>query len=107
MTTTPIEKDPCPSKIGEKERPPFVDFQTPPAAAPTYHVRLSAGSIAISATRPDVSAGPIERSVRPDSKPVVNLLLSGGAAGFLLLVFDCASAIVDAAMSRTIARVRM
>src|SRR6476619_5863636 len=87
--------------------PPFVDFHTPPAAAPTYHVRLSAGSIAMSATRPDVSAGPIERSARPDSKPVVNLLLSGAAGCFLLFVFDCASAMVDEPISRMIARVRM
>src|SRR5512141_2881410 len=102
-----MENDPCPSKTGENEMPPFVDFQTPPAAAPTYHVRLSLGSIAISATRPDVSAGPIERSLRPESRPVVNFVLSGGAAGRLLAVFDCAFPTVDAAARRMIARVRM
>jgi hypothetical protein len=41
--------------------------------------------------RPDVSAGPMERSFIPARSPVVNFVLSGRAAGFL---FDCAPAIV-------------
>ncbi|MEO8578388.1 MAG: hypothetical protein ABI556_16880, partial [Gemmatimonadales bacterium] len=76
--------------------PPFVDFHTPPEDAPTYHVRLSDGSMATSDTRPDVSAGPIERSLSPDRRPVVNFELSGGAAGSLFAVFDCAPATADA-----------
>src|SRR5215212_4755268 len=107
IVITPIENDPWPSKIGEKEIPPFVDFHTPPAAAPTYHVRLSDGSIAMSAMRPDVSAGPMERSFNPERRPVVNFELSGGAAGFLLFVFDCAGAITGITARRTMATARM
>src|SRR6476619_3931413 len=103
MVTAPIENDPCPSKIGENEMPPLVDFHTPPADAPTYHVLLSEGSIATSDTRPDVSAGPMERSLRPASKPVVNFELSGGAAGF----FDWAPAIVDPATNAMTIRIRI
>lgn len=61
----------------------------------------------MSETRPEVSAGPIERSFSPESKPGVNLELSGGAAGRLLVVFDCALAMVDAKRRRVSARVRM
>src|SRR5688572_8242408 len=84
IVTVPIENEPWPSKIGEKEIPPFVDFHTPPADTPTYHVRLAEGWIAMSEMRPEVSAGPIDRSFSPDSSPALNLELSGGAAGRLL-----------------------
>src|SRR5690554_2337049 len=84
MFTVPIENDPCPSKIGLNETPPFVDFQTPPADTPTYHVLLSDGWIAMSEMRPEVSAGPIERSFRPDRSPEVNFEVSGVADGFFV-----------------------
>jgi hypothetical protein len=61
----------------------------------------------MSATRPDVSAGPIDRSFNPESRPVVNFELSGRAAADLLVVFDCASATVDATTRRMIPRVRI
>ena len=42
-------------------------FHTPPAAVPTYQMDLSVGWTAMSATRPLVSAGPIDRSLRPET----------------------------------------
>src|SRR5688500_4302402 len=104
IASAPIENEPWPSKMGENEIPTFVDFQTPPAETPTYHVRLSAGSITMSEIRPDVSAGPIERSFRPASKPVVSFVLSGGAAGFL---FDWAFASGATAIRRRAGRLRI
>src|ERR1051326_1832343 len=65
MVTTPVEKEPSPSKTGEKLSPAFTLFHTPPAAVATYQIRLSVGWTAMSATRPEVSAGPTERNWRP------------------------------------------
>src|SRR5215213_5427781 len=107
MVTAPIENEPWPSKIGVKESPPSTDFQTPPAAAPTYQVRLLEGSIATSDTRPDVSAGPMERSLSPARDPVFDLALSGFAAGSLLPVFCWAPAAADAMTRSVAARMRM
>ncbi len=47
--------------------PLLVVFQTPPAAVPTYQVDLSVGWTAMSAIRPLVRAGPIDRSLRPET----------------------------------------
>ena len=61
----------------------------------------------MSDTRPDVNEGPIERSVRPESNPVVNFELSGGVGGFLFDVLDCAPATPDTASRKIAARVRI
>ena len=65
MTTVPIEYDASLSKIGVQVVPAFVVFHTPPDATATYHVRLSRGWIAMSDTRPDVTAGPMDRKRNP------------------------------------------
>src|SRR5258708_8383422 len=67
IVTVPIENEPWLSKIGVKLVPPLTVFHTPPAAAPMYQTFLLVGSTAMSATRPEVSAGPIERSFSPDT----------------------------------------
>ena len=76
----PIENEPSPSNTGVNEVPAFVVFHTPPAAAATYQMDLSVGWTATSATRPEVSAGPIERSLRPEATPLVSRALSVRAA---------------------------
>src|SRR6185503_4434415 len=68
MATVPMEKEPSPSKTGVKLMPALVVFQTPPAALATYQIFLSVGWTAMSATRPDVRAGPIERNVSPEAR---------------------------------------
>src|SRR5262245_56379912 len=83
MTTTPVEKDPSPSKTGAKLIPALLVFQTPPAAVATYQIRLSTGCTATSATRPEVRAGPMARKLRP-AAAVANLtesVLAVSAAG--------------------------
>jgi hypothetical protein len=45
--------------------PAFTVFHTPPEPTATYHVLGRAGSIAMSAMRPDMKAGPIARSFEP------------------------------------------
>src|SRR5690242_401512 len=65
MTTVPIEYEASLSKMGVHVVPAFVVFHTPPDATATYHVRLSRGWTAMSAMRPDVSAGPMDRSLSP------------------------------------------
>ena len=47
--------------------PAFTVFQTPPEPTATYQVLGSVGSIAMSAIRPDMSAGPMARSFRPSN----------------------------------------
>src|ERR1051326_2079437 len=79
MVTTPVEKEPSPSKTGEKLSPAFTLFHTPPAAVATYQIRLSVGWTAMSATRPEVSAGPIERNWSPEAMAANGL---ESAAGF-------------------------
>ena len=59
--------------------------------------------MATSDTLPDVRAGPMLRSFSPESSPVVNFELSGGAAGF----FDCAPAIVEIETNAMTMKVRM
>src|SRR5437773_288968 len=59
MTTVPTEYDASLSKTGVQVVPELVVFQTPPDAAAMNQVCLFRGSTAISATRPDVAAGPI------------------------------------------------
>src|SRR5689334_11430601 len=65
ITTVPIEYDPSLSNTGVQVVPALVVFHTPPDATATYHVFLSRGCTAMSATRPEVSAGPIERNRNP------------------------------------------
>ncbi len=57
------------SKIGRHVVPAFVVFQTLPDAAATYQVLETTGSTAMSMMRPDISAGPMLRHLRPDSRP--------------------------------------
>src|SRR5436305_2026904 len=69
MTTFAIEYEPSPSKTGVQVVPAFVVFQTPPDADATYQIFLSVGCTARSTTRPEVSAGPIDRNLRPPYGP--------------------------------------
>src|ERR1041385_2003620 len=78
MVTTPVEKEPSPSKTGEKLSPAFTLFHTPPAAVATYQIRLSVGWTAMSATRPEVSAGPIERNWSPEAMAANGLESAAG-----------------------------
>src|SRR5262249_11018706 len=90
------------SKIGEKLVPALTVFQTPPEAATTYQVDLSRGSTAMSPTRPDETAGPIERSSSPANVPELN--------GSLVSGLSCAKARAGVARSgkaRTRSRDRM
>ena len=48
---------------------PDASPQTPPDATATYQILGSVGWTAMSPTRPDVSAGPIERNRRPPNGP--------------------------------------
>ena len=79
--TAPMEKEPSPSKTGAKLSPALTVFQTPPAALPTYQIFLSVGCTAMSAIRPEVRAGPIERNWRPEAT-VPNLDESAGAGAW-------------------------
>ncbi len=62
--TQPIENEPWSSKTGVHDVPAFTVFQTPPTVA-TNHVLACTGDTAMSMTRPEVTAGPIERNCRP------------------------------------------
>jgi hypothetical protein len=103
--TQPMLAVPCSSKIGVNDVPAFVVFHTPPYADATYHTVLSRGSTARSTTRPDVTAGPMERNLSPpnveaDSLPsglagVLNAGLSAGfAAGFAVGLVSAADTAV-------------
>ena len=65
------------SKSGVQVVPAFTVFHTPPEPTATYQVLGSVGSIAMSAMRPDMSAGPMARSFRPS-----NVLAAGDASSF-------------------------
>jgi len=54
--------------MGEKVRPPLVDFQTPPEAAPTYNTSGLASIPAMAATRPLIPDGPMARARIPASR---------------------------------------
>jgi hypothetical protein len=58
------------SKTGVNVVPELVVFQTPPEAAATKYRLRSLGSTAKSTTRPEVKAGPIERSRSPANVPL-------------------------------------
>src|SRR5262249_49067691 len=67
IAIAPIDCTSSLSNLGANVVPPFVDFQTPPLAAPTYTVRrLPSCTAAIAVTRPDIAADPILRAPRPD-----------------------------------------
>src|SRR5512146_968351 len=59
--TSPIDISPRSSKMGVSTAPLLVVFQTPPCAAPTYQIDVFFSYTAMSAIRPDMMAGPIER----------------------------------------------
>src|SRR5512143_1430249 len=59
--TSPIDINPWSSKMGVRTAPLLVVFQTPPCAAPTYQIDVFFSYTAMSAIRPDMMAGPIER----------------------------------------------
>ena len=65
IVTQPIEYDGWSSKIGVQVVPALVVFHTPPEPTATYQVARFSGWMAMSATRPDISAGPIPRSSSP------------------------------------------
>ena len=73
MVTHPIEWDASPSKTGWKVTPPLTVRQTPPSAAATNQRFVFCSSTAMSVIRPDVRAGPSDRSSSPlkvsDEKP--------------------------------------
>ena len=64
IVTHPIECEASPSKTGWNEVPAFTVLQTPPSARRRNH-RLVRGIDGEVMTRPDVSAGPIERAFSP------------------------------------------
>jgi len=66
--------------VTEPGRGDLIAFHTPPAADPTYQTVLSVGFTAMSAIRPDVSAGPMERSRSPDTTELLSRELSALAA---------------------------
>src|SRR5215469_3842792 len=62
------------SNTGLNVVPPFVDFQTPPLAAPTYTVsRPFSLTAAMAATRPLIAAEPMFRAPRPEMVSESNL----------------------------------
>src|SRR5512139_2017894 len=62
-----MEYDAWESNSGFHVVPAFCVFQTPPEPTATYQVLALRGSTAMSAMRPDISAGPMLRSFRPSS----------------------------------------
>ncbi len=63
------------SKIGVQVVPALVVFHTLPEEAATYQVLRSVGSTAMSAMRPEATAGPMLRQRREERRPEVS---SGG-----------------------------
>ncbi len=76
--TQPIEYDDWLSKIGVHVVPAFSVFHTPPEPTVTYQTSRLFGWIAMSLMRPDMMAGPMLRSARPDS--AVSVTREAGAA---------------------------
>src|ERR1700693_3087266 len=67
MAMAPIDCTGCLSNTGLKVVPPFIDFHTPPLAAPTYTVSLPFSFTAASAaTRPLIMAEPMLRAASPE-----------------------------------------
>src|ERR1051325_1250120 len=67
IAIAPIDWTSCLSNFGANVVPPFVDFHTPPLAAPTYTVRRSPScTAAIEVTRPDIAADPMFRAPSPE-----------------------------------------
>src|SRR5687767_4065545 len=64
ITTDPTEYAPSFWKTGVNVVPALVVFQTPPEATPIYQVCLSSGCTAITLMRPDIRAGPTDRSLK-------------------------------------------
>src|SRR5690242_20986002 len=67
--TAPTDPVRTESNTGVHVTPAFVDFQTPPVAAPTYSTvptrargALGSTTTAMSEIRPDITAGPIDRN---------------------------------------------
>ena len=74
------------SKSGVQVVPEFAVFQTPPEPTATYQVLGSRGSIAMSAMRPDMKAGPMPRSFRPSKaflgfSALLAATFAGGSTG--------------------------
>src|SRR5579862_8349102 len=63
--TAPMEKELRSLVMHLKLVPPSVVFHSPPAAAATYQILLSCGSMAMAAMRPEVRVGPMQRKARP------------------------------------------
>src|SRR5260221_10604789 len=57
-----MEYEPSPSNTGVQETPALVVFQTPPDATAAKYWLRSFGFTAKPTTRPDISAGPMERN---------------------------------------------
>jgi hypothetical protein len=58
--------------MGFQVVPALVVFHTPPEPTATYHKLKSLGSMAMSAIRPDINAGPIPLSCNPENVLSVN-----------------------------------
>ncbi len=63
--TQPQEYEPASSATGVQVVPEFSVRQSPPEATAITQVARSVGWTVMSATRPDISAGPIPRQARP------------------------------------------
>ena len=58
--------------MGVQVVPALVVFQTFPEEAATYQVLRSVGSMAMSAMRPDATAGPMLRHLKDESRPALS-----------------------------------
>src|SRR5215510_2065200 len=103
IAIAPIDCTRSLSNFGVNVLPPFIDFHTPPLAAPTYTVsRLPSCTAATDVTRPDITAEPILRAPSPEmvsestttdpvaaTRAVASLGGAGNDAGLGPAVPDC------------------
>src|SRR5215471_14160694 len=96
IAMAPIDCTSCLSNIGVNVVPPFIDFHTPPLAAPTYTVsRLPSCTAATEVTRPDITAEPMLRAPRPE---IVSESTLGGDAAPPRVALTCGGAGSDAGL---------
>src|SRR6516165_1835493 len=79
IAMSPMVETPSLSNTGCQVVPLFVDFQTPPDAAPTNTTLGLLSTTAKSSMRPPITAGPISRNSRPFHLSVVVGVSAGPA----------------------------
>src|SRR5690606_3101562 len=82
IVTHPVEYDACWSKTGVHVTPALTVFHTPPDPTATNQVCSSRGSIATSAMRPAIRAGPMLRKANPDKISGLSRVSFFSASGF-------------------------